>query len=116
MKNKLKLAAAIFLSSLFPLAAFAQISYIPPPVTTIGGFIGLICSAINWIFTFFIVISVLLFIIGAYAILTAGESSSKRDNSSAITYAIIALIVAILAKGLPLIVGSFLGVSGLRSC
>ncbi len=110
MRSRVKIFLFGICGIMAPLSVSAQVAP-PVPVSSIGGFVGLICTAINWLFTFFIVIAVLLFMVGALAILTSGDNPGRSKNgSSAITYAFVALAVAILAKGIPLVVGNFFGV------
>ena len=107
MKISAKISAVASLA--LPFVALAQ-QDIPPPVTDISGFIGLICTAVNWMFTFLIVLTILFIIIAAFIYLTAGGDPEKARNATSwLTYAAVAVGVAVLAKGIPLIVGSFLG-------
>ncbi|MBU6500506.1 MAG: hypothetical protein KGJ89_01600 [Patescibacteria group bacterium] len=119
MKKLIKFAVS-GLPALLPVMAFAQ-TYtsltVTSPVTSIGGFIGLICTAINWLFTFLIVLAVLFVLLAAFKYLTAsGDPEKVKGASHQLIYAAVAVAVAVLAKGIPLIVGSFLGASGLKSC
>ncbi len=76
---------------------------------------GIICVAINWIFWFLIVLTIIFVLVAAFKYLTAaGDPEKVRSASHTLLYAAVAIIVALIAKGLPLIVSSFVG-GGLSS-
>lgn len=82
------------------------------PITTMSGVIGLINNIINWMFTFLIILSVLFFIWAAFDYLTsAGDKEKTEKAKNRLIYGVFAIAVAILARGIPLIVGNFLGTS-----
>jgi hypothetical protein len=77
---------------------------------------GLICllsatSVItDWIFTFSMVLVGLMVILGALTLTTAAGSSEKvTKGKNYILYAAIGMIVALLAKAVPALIGSLLG-------
>ncbi len=81
-------------------------------MTDISGFVGLICTVVNWLFTFLIVLTILFIIVAAFIYVTAGGDPEKvRGATGWIIYAVVAIVIAVLAKGIPLIIGSFLGAS-----
>ena len=100
-----------------PLFASAQISQ--PPVTApdninnigqITGNAGIFCTAINWIFWLLIVLTIIMVLVAAFKYLTAaGDPEKVKSAGATLLYAVIAVVIALLAKGLPLIVSSFIG-------
>jgi len=69
-------------------------------------------SVTNWIFVFVLALVVIFVLIGAVQILTAGGSPEKVNTGrSYIIYAVVGAIVAALAKAIPAIVTSILGIS-----
>ncbi len=102
---------------LLPVFASAQVP--PAPITApsaisnisaITGTAGIICTAINWIFWFLIVLTIIFVLIAAYKYLTAaGDPEKVKSAGSTLLYAAIAVVVALIAKGLPFIVNSFIG-------
>jgi hypothetical protein len=69
-------------------------------------------NIINWIFFFLLVVAVIVGIIGAYNIITAGGSAEKVETGRKfIMYAIIGVIVALFAKAIPAIAKMLVGVS-----
>jgi fumarate reductase subunit D len=111
MKRTLKKVGASLGTVLLgaPLLALAQVQ--PPRVyTTVGQFQNLFCLVINWLFTFFVLIAIIFFIWAAYVYLTSGGDSEKvKRASNVFIYAVVAIIIALIARGVPLIVGSFIG-------
>ena len=100
-----------------PVFASAQIQ--PAPVEApssisninqITGGAGIICTAINWIFWLLIVLTIVFVLVAAFKYLTAaGDPEKVKAAGSTLLYAAIAVVVALIAKGLPLIVSSFIG-------
>jgi hypothetical protein len=79
-------------------------------LTNPGQFVVLICTAINWIFWFLLVLTVVFVLVAAYRYLTgAGNPEKIKLASNTLLYAAIAVIVALIAKGFPLLVSSFIG-------
>lgn len=121
---KLNIAKIASLASgALPLLTFAQIptgpgpQTPPAPITTMAGVTGVICVAINWIFTFLIILTVVFVLVAAFKYLTSGGDPEKAKSAQhTLLYAIIAVVVAIIAKGVPSIVGSYFGVAALSGC
>lgn len=100
-----------------PVLASAQITQ--PPVTApsniqninqITGSAGILCTIINWVFWLLIVLTIIFVLVAAFKYLTAGGDPEKvKSAGSTLLYAAIAVVVALIAKGLPLIVSSFIG-------
>src|SRR3989344_6722322 len=81
----------------------------------ITGQAGIICILINWIFWLLIVLVVVFVLVAAFKYLTAaGDPEKVKAAGNTLLYAAIAVVVAIIAKGLPIIVGNFIG-SGFNS-
>lgn len=108
---------APILAIALPLFASAQIQ--PPPVSApsnytninqIAGQSGILCVVINWIFYLLIILTIIFVLYAAFKYLTAGGDPEKvKAAGSILLYAVIAIVVALLAKGIPLIVSSFIG-------
>ncbi len=100
-----------------PVLASAQITQ--PPVTApssinnigqITGSAGIICTIINWIFWLLIVLTIIFVLVAAFKYLTAaGDPEKVKAAGSTLLYAAIAVVVALIAKGLPLLVSTFVG-------
>jgi hypothetical protein len=100
-----------------PILVSAQIQQ--PPITApsnitninqITGAAGIICTVINWIFWLLIILTIIFVLVAAYKYLTAGGDPEKvKSAGNTLLYAAIAVIVALIAKGLPLIVSTFIG-------
>ena len=82
------------------------------PTNTCGSccVLDTIYTVTDWIFIIVIAISAIMIIMGAFNIITAGGTPEKVSTGrSYIIYAIVGLIVALLAKAIPAIARSILG-------
>ena len=110
-----------------PALAFAQNLPQPVPpsnvnvpqgnITSIQSVLQLLCTVFAWAFYFLIVLAVIFVIVAAFKYLTAAGDPEKVKSAGAILlYAAIAIGVALLARAVPLVVGSFLGAGNVSSC
>jgi len=64
-----------------------------------------------------IAVSVVLVFIAAYGYLTsAGDAEKVKNATKTITYAAVAIVVALLAKGFPYVIGDVFGWTGTGGC
>lgn len=78
-------------------------------INDIAGFRTLATTAMNWVFTFFLIVAVIFLIVGGFQYLTAGGDPEKQTGArSRIIYSLIGVAVAVLALTLIRIIGSFL--------
>jgi hypothetical protein len=107
-------------SALMPLIASAASSTTPAaPITTVQGIVNLMCTAFDYMFYALIALSIIVIVIAGFNYVTAnGEAEKVSKANKMILYAAVGIAVALLAKGVPLIVASFLGASktNLSSC
>jgi len=69
-----------------------------------------ICTIINWVFWFIIIFAIIFTLIAAFRYLTAaGDPEKVKRAGATLLYVVIAVVVALIAKGLPLLVSSFIG-------
>lgn len=103
--------ALLFGAQLAPALAGTFTGSLPAaPVTSIGGFVGLICTIAGWLFVFLVVLTVVFIILAAFNYLTASGDPEKVKNASRqLIYAAVAIVVAVLARGVPIIVATFVG-------
>lgn len=65
----------------------------------------------NWIFMIIMIVVVMLILVGAFTLITAsGSEEGVKKGRTYIVFAMIGVAVALLAKALPYIVGTILGV------
>lgn len=78
----------------------------------------LVCTAMLWMFWGLLVLSVIMFMVGGYMYATAaGDTEKVSKANKTLFYAAIGVVIALVAKGVPLLIGSFLGVTlGLNAC
>ncbi len=80
-----------------------------PDLITVEGGIGIIFNAAFWLL---LLVAGVFFLLGAFYFLTAGQNpDNAAKGKSIITYAIIAIIVAILARGLAEFIPRMFGVT-----
>ncbi|MGC9598844.1 MAG: hypothetical protein ABSE18_00450 [Minisyncoccia bacterium] len=118
VKEFAKGLAAPVLALGLPLVALAFTNPAPGPAPTspitgisqISGSSGLLCTIINWLFYLLIILAIIFVFVAAFKYLTAGGDPEKvKSAGSTLLYAVIAVVIALIAKGIPLIVSSFLG-------
>jgi hypothetical protein len=116
-----------FIMLVIPALAFAQ--DLPGPVapvetsvpqgniTSLQGVLQMLCTVFAWAFYFLIVLAVIFIIIAGFKYLTAaGDPEKVKAAGTMLIYTAVAIGVALLARAVPLIIGSFLGASGVSSC
>jgi hypothetical protein len=104
------LARAFTIGSSFPKPG--GISTLPTPITSLTGgnsVEGFLCGLVLWFFWGLIVLSVVMFLVGGYRYVTSGGDSEKVSSANkTLLYAAVAVVVALVAAGMPYIVNSFL--------
>jgi hypothetical protein len=107
--------------TLFPIGALAA-TFAPAPGGTVApadvlnnqsDLPATLCAVVNWIFYGLIVFAIIMVLIAAYGYLTSSGDPEKTKNAShKLLYAAIAILVGLIARGFPELIGSFLGSSG----
>ena len=101
-----------------PMTHLAQASIPQPPVPAPQPFSNIsqifdaasVCTIINWIFWLIIIFSIITTLSAAFKYLIAGGDAERvKAAGSTLIYVVIAIAVALIAKGFPLIISSFLG-------
>lgn len=124
MKNikKFALDFVIPVASLaLPLLAAAQVpgSPVTAPnsgINSLNAVSSSLCTITNWMFYFLILLAVIFVIVAAFKYLTAaGDPEAVKAASHSLLYAAIAIVVGILAKATPSLVGSVIGQGGLST-
>ncbi len=92
--------------ALMPATVFAVVVQQPPALpTNITDLFNLICSIANLIFTLIMILAIIILLYAAFLFLSGGGDSAKQKQArDLLTYAIIGIIVALLAKGIVLVV------------
>ena len=82
----------------------------PKNITSISNFVTVLQTVLGWMFTIFLILAVVMIIWAAFIYLTAGGEEEKLGKAKSILiYAVVAVVVALVAAGLPNIVGSLIG-------
>ncbi len=105
------------LAAALPVLALAQ-SQPPQTLTSAQAVQQFICTTvIGWMFTFLIILAIVFILIAAYKYLTAaGDPEKVKSASHTLIYAAIAVAVALLARGIPLIIGTLLNSNANVGC
>ncbi len=113
----LVLPALAFAQSLSQPIAPTETSVPQGQITSLQGVLQLLCTVFAWAFYFLIVLAVIFIIIAGFKYLTAaGDPEKVKAAGTMLIYTAVAIGVALLARAVPLIIGSFLGASGVSSC
>lgn len=88
-------------------------SNIQPIVTNVNSLDSAVfCPIIDWMFYILMAVAVIMVMFAAYLYVVAQEDTEKTNRARrTITYAAIAIMVALLAKGFPVLVSSIFNVS-----
>lgn len=96
---------------LSPSAVLAQ-TVPPQPITSFTSIISYINQAASWLFTIIVGLSLLFFLFAALLYLMSGGDTTKTAAAkNMLTYAIVALAVALVAGGIKFIIAQFFGVT-----
>lgn len=80
---------------------------------TSGNVLSLACLGLRWLFTAAIIFSIVLVLWAAIEYMrSAGDPAKVKASTNRLVYAAIGVAVAILARTVPIFVGSVLNVSG----
>jgi len=100
-----KLPIASLAAVLLPVLALAQV--IPPatPITSFQEILNVVNTLLSWIFTIFFIIAAIVIIFAAFNYLTAGGDEEKiKKAKQQLIYAIVAIAVALVARGIEFVV------------
>src|SRR4051812_46983521 len=120
MKNVIKGLAIAGLLATLAVPAFAQVTIpgngggttVPAPLTTTAGpntIYNILANVMNIAFIVLMLLAVLFIIIAGFNYLAAGGDEEKVEKAQRqLLYAVIAIVIGLLAKAVPLIVAQFL--------
>lgn len=79
------------------------------PVKTSGGLLNILSDVVGWVYTIFFIIAVLFIIFAAFNFLTAqGDLEKIKSARNQIMWAVVAIVVALMAVGANAIIKNFL--------
>ncbi len=94
----------------FAMAALPSDTKTPPDVSTQALLINKIDAILNWVFTAAIILSVVFILLAGFQFVTSGSDPAKLSEARLkIIWAVIGIIVAAAAKGLPYVIVTLLG-------
>jgi formate-dependent nitrite reductase membrane component NrfD len=91
----------------------------PDPVSAavfnnLNELVSRVCTIADWIFTYVVIIAILMIVWAAFLHLTsAGDPQKITQANGAIWYAAIGIVVALLSSSIPRVIALFLGASPL---
>ena len=105
--------------SLYATVAGAQQTQTLPTnlISTPQAVTAIFCNILLWMFWGLIVLGIAMFLVGGYTYATsAGDTEKVSKATKTLTYAAIALVVGLIARGIPTLIGSFIGAGGVTVC
>jgi hypothetical protein len=108
-KNLILFLSLLAVSLIFtPVIVFAQNQGSGPP-QSVGDIIGLFKKAVTYLYEAFYIVAVGYILWAAFTFLRAGGDSKKvEEGKQRLTYAVIAIIIALIASGVSTIINNFL--------
>lgn len=83
----------------------SNVAYAQANVTDQKGLGQVFCNIINWMIYILLAVSIIMILFAAFQYVTGGDDQEKISKArKTITWAAVGLVVALLAKGFPLIV------------
>lgn len=111
--TNLKIVGAYIATALWPSVVLAQTqppTTVPGHITSLAGFYGIFCNAVNWVFAFIMVLAVIAILMSALRFMTAGGSDEGVASARRyFIYALVGVAVAVLARSFVLTSGNYLG-------
>ncbi len=123
MKKILAIAIMFSMFSMFAAGAYAitvnpnQSDIISPfntgntqsPIQSVTGAASLLISIVQWAYTIFYIVAVLFILVAAYNFVQGGSNPKAVETAKAqLKYAVIAIVVALIASGVALVLQRFL--------
>jgi len=112
MKNlKVKISTLALTLSMLPFLGIANAAEtVRPNITDIHGIYSLVEKIAKWFQAFFFIIAAIFIIMAAFGYLTsAGDDDKVKKAKSQLVYAVVAIVVALLAFVMVTILKNFLG-------
>ena len=79
------------------------------PVQSAGGALGIVITAIQWLYTIFFIAAVFFILVAAYNFLMGGSQEKKIALAkNQLKYAAVAIVIALIASGISLVISNFL--------
>jgi len=88
-------------------------------IQSTGSLEVILCGLLNWVFWGLIIFSIVMFLVGGYKYTTSGGDPERvRGATKTLTFAVIGVVVALVAAGVPYLVGSLFQTptSSLNAC
>ena len=110
MVNIVTLGTLLVTKVVLAAGATAPIPLPQSPLDNASQIPSLFCAILGWVFWGLIILAVIMFLVGGYRYATSsGEPENVKTANKVLLYAVIAVVIALLAEGIPYVVGSFIG-------
>ena len=108
MKKTLFLKLPVYLTVLLASTAYAADQPVKI-VTSVQQVVNILNYAVKWLYTAFFVITVIYILLAAYKFLRGGDNPKNvEDAKKMLTYAVVAIVVALFATGISVLIQNFL--------
>lgn len=85
-------------------------------ITNVNQIVNILNYGVKWLYTGFFIITVVYILLAAYKFLTGGDNPKNvEDAKKMLTYAVIAIIIALLATGISVLIENFLTTGAAQS-
>jgi hypothetical protein len=106
---------------LIPAFALAQTPSAPPSTVLdtsgIAGVGSLLCTIFNWLFYFLVILTIIFVVVAAFRYLfAAGDPEKVKSAGHMLIYAAVAVVVALIAKAVPSVIGTLMGTGAITGC
>jgi hypothetical protein len=89
--------------------ALPELSGVSQKYQTTSSLVNVLLYATRWIYTIFFIVAVLFILLAAYNFIQGGNNPEKvKTAKEQLKYAVIAIVVALIATGVSVIIGNFL--------
>lgn len=100
-----------YVALILPLVTFAQAATGKPPLfENLTEVAEKLCVVFQWVFTFALIASFIFIVIAGIRYITAGGNPEKvKGATQALIWGVVGIAVALIARGVPLLIATFLG-------
>jgi len=111
------LTVFIYAGLFTPFISFAAATSSGPIFHNIGEVANKLCTVFNWIFTFALILSFVFIVVAGIKYMTAGGNAEKvKEVHKTLLWVVVGIAVALISRGVPALVASFLNTHVGQAC